>query len=135
MDVARQPIELRDDDGAFTSLGLGQSGGELGAAIEGVGALARLHLHVFANALEALGLSEAGDSGALRLDAQAGLALARRADPDVRDERFYGLSPQAARRLYARLISCQQVQNRQNRRNSQAKRAQKLGVKGAGVLD
>ena len=71
-DVARQPIELGDGDRRpFAVLaGLGQRGDELGAAIERVGALARLDLDELGDDLEPLDLGEAGDGGALGVHAE-----------------------------------------------------------------
>jgi hypothetical protein len=46
MHVARQPIELGDDDGALALTGLGERCGELRATIESIRALARLDLDV-----------------------------------------------------------------------------------------
>ena len=43
-DIAREPVELRDQDAALRGLGRGQRGGELRPAIERVGALAGLGL-------------------------------------------------------------------------------------------
>jgi hypothetical protein len=73
MHVARKPIELRDGDGARPSVsaGLGEGGGQLRAALEGVRALASLDLDMLGDDLEPLGLGEPGDGGALRVNAKS----------------------------------------------------------------
>ena len=68
--IARKPVELGDQDGAFGGLGGSQRGGELRPPVEGVGALAGLGLDELGDDADALGLGEPGDGGALRLDAQ-----------------------------------------------------------------
>ena len=73
VDVAAQSIELGDDNraGLAVSLRLGQRGYELRPAFERVKAFAGLFLLELGGDLAALGLGEAGDRGALRLDPQA----------------------------------------------------------------
>ena len=66
------------------ALGLGQGGGELRAAIEGVGALARLDLDMLGDDLKALGVGEAGDGLALRLGDLPCPAVLRAAQPKAR---------------------------------------------------
>jgi hypothetical protein len=68
--VTAQAIQLRDDDRGLVAAGLGERGGELRAAIERVGTLARLNLDMFGDDLEALGLGEARDGLALTLKAE-----------------------------------------------------------------
>ena len=89
MHVAREPIELGDGDGRLAlPAGLGQCGGELRAAIERVGALARLDLDELGDDLEPLGLGEPGDGGALGVNAEPGAALLASADPVGREASF-----------------------------------------------
>jgi hypothetical protein len=80
MDVARQPVELGDDQGCTRRLGMGERGEELRAII----LPARLDLSVFAANLAA------GDMRrhrlALRLEAEPALTLPRRRNPQIRDE-------------------------------------------------
>ena len=54
MHISRKPIELRDGDGTRPSVaaGLGEGGGELRAALEGVRAFARLDLNTLFDGLE-----------------------------------------------------------------------------------
>jgi hypothetical protein len=68
MHVAREPVELGDGDRARLSVAAGasQGGGQLRAAVERVGALVRLDLRELRGDLEALGLGEADDGGAVR---------------------------------------------------------------------
>ena len=89
-DVAAQSIELSDGDRRpfAVTAGLGQCGGELRAAVERVRALARLDLSELGGDLEALGLGEAGDGGALGVEPEPRAALLARADPVVGDERL-----------------------------------------------
>ncbi len=63
MHVTREPVELCYGDRARLSVAAGasQGGGELRAAVERVGALARLDLRELGGDLEALGLGEADD--------------------------------------------------------------------------
>ena len=72
MNVAAQPVQFADADRAGLAVGprLGERRLELGPAIEGVGALARFDLDMLSDDLEALGLREADDRRALRLDPQ-----------------------------------------------------------------
>ena len=85
MNVTREPVELGDGDRARLSVaaGAGQGGGELRAAVERVGALARLDLSELGGDLEALGLGEAGDGGALSVNAKPRAALLAGADPEI----------------------------------------------------
>ena len=55
--------------------GLAQGGGQDRAPVKRVTTLASLDFHMFTDQLAPLRLGEAGNGGALRLDAQAGLAL------------------------------------------------------------
>jgi hypothetical protein len=66
-------------------------------AVEGVGALAGLDLDKLVKGLASFRLNETGESLALRLDSQAGPALLRRRDPNVR----YHLPHQPAPQLCA----------------------------------
>jgi hypothetical protein len=84
MNVATQPIELGYDHRAFRFPGLAERRGQLGSAIEGVGALTGFDLGVVADDLDALGLGEAGDRGALSLDPEPESALALRRDLTAR---------------------------------------------------
>ena len=73
MHIAREPVELGDGDRARLSVAAGasQGGGELRAAVERVGTLARLDLSELGGDLEALGLGEAGDGGALGVEPES----------------------------------------------------------------
>ena len=71
MHIARQPVELRDGDGALALARLGERRDELWPAIQGVRALAGLDLGELGGDGEALGLGERGDGRALRLQAKA----------------------------------------------------------------
>ena len=73
MHIAREPVELCYGDGARlpVAAGASQGGGELRAAVERVGALARLDLDMLGDDLEALGGGEPGDGSALRVTAEA----------------------------------------------------------------
>ena len=82
-----EPIELGDGNGRLAlPAGLGQGGGELRAAVERVGALARLDLSEFGGDLETLSLGKAGDGGALGVEPEPRAALLASADPVVGDE-------------------------------------------------
>ena len=74
-DVAGQPIELGDDDGAAGALGSCQSCRELRPPLQGIGALARLDLDELAYEGKALALAELDDGTTLRFQAQAGATL------------------------------------------------------------
>jgi hypothetical protein len=76
-DIATQPIELCDHDRALlpVSARFGQGGAKLRAAVERVGALARLDLSELGGDLEALSLGEAGDGGALGVEPEPRAAL------------------------------------------------------------
>jgi hypothetical protein len=67
MNVPAEAIELGDDDRALTAPGFGQSCGELGPAIESVGALAGLDLFELVDNVETLGLDETLKRFPLRL--------------------------------------------------------------------
>jgi hypothetical protein len=69
MDVSAPPIKLGNRDGAFTvPARLGESGGELRAALDRVRAFAGLDLDEFADDLVTLGGGETGDGRALGVD-------------------------------------------------------------------
>ena len=74
-DVAGEPVELGDDDRAFCRAGHFEGGGELWASIQGIGALAAFYLDELAQQGDAFRFSEAGDGGALCIDAEAGASL------------------------------------------------------------
>jgi hypothetical protein len=88
--VTRQSVELGDDDRARlpVAASLGEGGGELRAAIEGVRTFARLDLGELPKDPEPLGLGEPGDGGALGVKAETRPALLASADPVVGDERL-----------------------------------------------
>ncbi len=89
MDVPAEAIELGNRDGAFTvPAGLGESGGELRAALDRVGALAGLDLDELADDLVTLGGCESGNRGALGIDPETRAALLASADPEVGDQRL-----------------------------------------------
>jgi hypothetical protein len=69
-DIARQPVQLRNDDAALGRLGCSQCGCELGPAIEGIGALAGLGLDVLGDEGRSLGPGEALDGGPLGLNSE-----------------------------------------------------------------
>ncbi len=85
MNVTREPVELGDGDRARlpVAAGASQGGGELRAAVERIGALARLDLSELGGDLEALGLGEAGDGGALGVEPEPRAALLSRRDPKI----------------------------------------------------
>ena len=91
VDVARESVELGDHDrrSLATPFGLGERRLELRAAFERVRSLASLDLDVLGNDFEPLGLGEAGDRGALRIEAQAAPALLGRADAIVPNHRWH----------------------------------------------
>jgi hypothetical protein len=62
---------------------LAQCGGELRAAVEGVGPLPCLHFHELPDDRVALGLGDERNGGTPSLDTEIGATLLRRADPDV----------------------------------------------------
>ena len=69
MDVSAQAIELGNRHRAFTvPAGLGESGGELRAALDRIRAFAGLDLDEFADDLVTLGGGETGDGRALGID-------------------------------------------------------------------
>jgi len=72
MHVTRKPVQLGNSDRASPSVsaGFGQGGGEPRAAVKRVCPLARLDLCELGDDLEPLGLGEAGDGGALGVDAK-----------------------------------------------------------------
>ena len=82
-DVAGEPIELGNDDGAAGLLRSRQSRRELRPALQRIGALAGFNLNELARDGETLALAELGDGTMLRLQAQAGAALPRRRHADV----------------------------------------------------
>ena len=66
MNVPAEAIELGNRDGAFpVTAGLGEPGGELGAALDRVRAFAGLDLNELGDDFEALGGGESSDGGAL----------------------------------------------------------------------
>src|SRR5271166_583807 len=89
-DIAAEPIELGDGDWTEFPMpaSCGQGGGELRAAIERVRALARLDLDMLGDDLKVLGLGEAGDGGALGVNAEPRAALLASANPVVSDQRL-----------------------------------------------
>lgn len=89
MHVAAEPVQFAHDNRAFAMTARGfERGGELRAAIEGVGALAGLDLGERGGDLEALGGGEAGDGFALGVEPEPGFSLFLRRDPEIGDERF-----------------------------------------------
>ena len=86
MHVARQAIQLGDDDGTFPLAGLGERRRKPRATIERVRSLAGFDLDEMAGDLETLGLREAGERRLLRFQPEPGLALARCRNPDVADD-------------------------------------------------
>ena len=74
-DVAGQPIELGDDDGATSSLCSCQGCRELRPALQRIGALAGFDLDELVSDGETLALAELGDGTTLRFQAQAGASL------------------------------------------------------------
>jgi hypothetical protein len=75
MNVAAEPVELSDDDGATPLARRRQGGGEFGPTLERVGPLAGLDLGELLSELVTLGLGESLDCGLLRLQPEAGTAL------------------------------------------------------------
>ena len=73
--IARQPVELGDEDAALRGLGCCQRRGELRPAVERVGALAGLGLDVLGDDGDALGFGEPRDRRALRFDPEPGALL------------------------------------------------------------
>ena len=69
-DVAREPVELGDDDRTLAGLAGCERRGELWSPVQGVGALAGLDLGELGDERVALGLGEPGDCGPLGLDAE-----------------------------------------------------------------
>jgi len=93
--VAREAVELGDQDGAFGLARGGQRRGELGAAIKRVGALAGLDFGELRNDGEVLGFGEPLDGGALRLDPEARALLLPCGDTIVGNSAFHtkGIPP------------------------------------------
>ena len=108
--VARQTVELGDQHGAAPPPRRGERGRELGAAVEGVGALARLHLDEGLDHRHAVLGGEEGAARGLRLEPEAGAPLARGGDAVVGDHGLHGgrVGPFRARdnRPYHRLAPC-----------------------------
>jgi hypothetical protein len=71
MNVAAKPVQLGDGNGALELLRGCESGLELRAAVDSVGALAGLNLHELADQLQALILGELPERLALGFDAEA----------------------------------------------------------------
>jgi hypothetical protein len=70
-DVARESIELRDNDRAATQFGLDKSLPKLRTELECVGAFAALHLDELGGDLESVRAGETRDCLALGLDPEA----------------------------------------------------------------
>jgi hypothetical protein len=70
-DVAREAVELRDDDRALARLAGREGSSELRATLQGVGSLAGLDLRELPFHLVVFHLGEPGDGGALGFDAQS----------------------------------------------------------------
>jgi len=73
--VAAEAVELCHDDRPFELLGRLDGGVELGAAFQGISALAALNLDVIGSDGEVLGRAEPGNGLALGLEAKAAAAL------------------------------------------------------------
>ena len=87
--VSGESVELGDGNWRLALLaGLDQRCGELRTTIECVCALASLNLSELSDDLEPFGFGEARDGGALRINAQAGLALLASADPALSHQPF-----------------------------------------------
>jgi hypothetical protein len=69
--IAREPIELGNQDAAFGRAGGSEGGCELRAAVERVGAFAGLRLDELGDDGEAFSFGEPGDRRALRFDPEA----------------------------------------------------------------
>jgi|SRR5947209_19668697 len=69
--IAREPIQLRQQDAAFGCLVGSKCVGELRPAIQCIGALAGLRLDELSDNPEVLGFGEALDGGPLRLDPES----------------------------------------------------------------
>jgi hypothetical protein len=93
MDVAAQPIELRNDDRRLVLARGFESGRELGPAIKRIGPLASFHLLERFDQLIALSLGEPRESCLLRLKAQPRAALMCCGDSGVGDGGFHGKCP------------------------------------------
>jgi hypothetical protein len=93
--VAREAIELRDQDAASGLPGGCQRSSELRAPIESVGTLASLGLDELGNDPEILCFDEAFDGGPLRLNAQARALLLPCGDTIVGNSAFHtkGIPP------------------------------------------
>jgi hypothetical protein len=75
-DIARQPVELGDDNRALIGFGGGERCGKLWPAVEGICAFAAFGLDELPDHEKALGERKALDCGALGLQAKPGAALA-----------------------------------------------------------
>jgi hypothetical protein len=84
--VARQPVELRHDDGELGLASAFDRGAQLRPVIVG----AALGLGVGLDQLERLGIAELHERRLLRLEPEATATLPRRADPDVANRRLHG---------------------------------------------
>jgi hypothetical protein len=84
-DVAAQAIQLGDDHRALRPPGCGQSGSEMGAAVQSIGTLARFDLDDFVDDGVAFRFREPANATTLRLDAEAAAPLFLRRHPDVRN--------------------------------------------------
>jgi hypothetical protein len=93
--VARQPIQLRDQDAALRGFGRGEGGCELRPAIERVCAFAGLGLNVLGDDGELLGLGKPGDRRVLRLDPKPRALLLPSKDTVVGNSAFHtkGIPP------------------------------------------
>jgi hypothetical protein len=86
VNVSAQPIQFRDRDGALELAGLSKCGGQLGATVQRIGALASLDFDELTDNLETLSLGEAHQRLPLRFNTEPGSPLLRRAHPDVRHQ-------------------------------------------------
>jgi hypothetical protein len=86
VDVAAEPIELRDDDWAFQPAGHLESCGELRPAVKRVSALASLDFGESVCDVAAFSSGKPGNGIALGLEAKPRGALLPGADSDIGDD-------------------------------------------------
>jgi hypothetical protein len=107
--VAGQAVELGDDDRRLELPGRGQSGGELRASVEGVGALPGFYLREGLGQGVAFGLDIAGERRFLRFETKARSPLAGGRNASVGNGGFYGLGPFCVTWRYCSLCDTKSV--------------------------
>jgi hypothetical protein len=86
--IARQPVQLGDQDATSRSLGRSKGSCELRAPVERISALAGFGFDVFGDDRDVFRFGEPGDRGALGLDAEAGPVLLPSRDTVIGNSAF-----------------------------------------------